>query len=173
MNTTEREYLSAADTAKLIRQALKANFPGHKFSVRSSVYAGGASIRISYIDGPRLAQVHAVTDRFQGSDFDGMIDLKTSREDTLLAGPNGELRAVHFGADYVFVDRDYSVPTYLAAASTVALYWGKPVPTENDLYIHEGRADGLRADPWMNDYDHRTLGQLIRAELERDPEASQ
>lgn len=34
-------YLSAAETAKLIRAQLKAKFPGCKFWVRSHTYAGG------------------------------------------------------------------------------------------------------------------------------------
>lgn len=38
-----RKYLSCAETAKLLRQALKESFPGVKFSVRSSVYSGGAN----------------------------------------------------------------------------------------------------------------------------------
>jgi len=42
------EYLSCADTARLIRAALARSFPGTKFSVRSSVYTGGASIRVRY-----------------------------------------------------------------------------------------------------------------------------
>lgn len=39
----EKTYQSCAETAKLLRQALKESFPGVKFSVRSSTYAGGAS----------------------------------------------------------------------------------------------------------------------------------
>ena len=38
------EYLTCAETAKLVRSALKAAFPGVKFSVCSSTYSGGASI---------------------------------------------------------------------------------------------------------------------------------
>lgn len=34
-------YLSCAETAKLVRQALKEAFPGVKFGVRSSTYSGG------------------------------------------------------------------------------------------------------------------------------------
>ena len=47
----ERKSLSCADTAKLIRADLKTNYPNVKFSVRSSVYSGGASIRVSWVDG--------------------------------------------------------------------------------------------------------------------------
>ena len=42
------EYLSTVATADAMRKALKAAFPGVKFSVRSKVYAGGSSIDVSY-----------------------------------------------------------------------------------------------------------------------------
>ena len=67
---SNREYLSCADTAKLIRAALKESFPGVKFSVRSSVYSGGASININYVDGPSYEQVKAVAGMFEGSYFE-------------------------------------------------------------------------------------------------------
>lgn len=40
------KYLSCAETAKLIRQALKEAFPDMKFGVRSKTYSGGASIDV-------------------------------------------------------------------------------------------------------------------------------
>ena len=43
-----RRFITPADTAKLIRKALKASHPATKFSVRTSVYSGGASIRIAW-----------------------------------------------------------------------------------------------------------------------------
>lgn len=101
-----KEYITVADTAKYVRKALSHNFPKVKFGVRSKSYSGGASIRVTWIDGPTTAQVKKVTERYEGADFDGMIDLKTYHE-TLLAGPNG-IRAVHFGADYIFTNRDYT-----------------------------------------------------------------
>ena len=52
MTETRPRYLTAAETAKLIRKALKASFPGVKFSVRSKSYSMGASVNVSYIDGP-------------------------------------------------------------------------------------------------------------------------
>ena len=39
MTTTERQYIPVADTAKLLRAELKANFPGTKFTVKSKSYA--------------------------------------------------------------------------------------------------------------------------------------
>ncbi len=44
------DYFSAADTAKLVRAALKRSFPGTRFSVRSKTYSAGASIDVSWMD---------------------------------------------------------------------------------------------------------------------------
>ena len=95
-----RRYLTCAETAKEIRKALHVAFPLFKaFSVRSSVYSGGASISIRWTDGPNAHDVDAVAGHFSGASFDGMIDLKSYHDSDL----NGE--RVHFGADYVFTYR--------------------------------------------------------------------
>lgn len=98
----ETRYLSCAETSKLIRQALKEAFPGVKFSVRSDTYSGGASIRISYTDGPQLADVEKVAHTFQGGYFDGMTDYKGGHVHAIDGKP------VHFGADFVFVRQEIS-----------------------------------------------------------------
>ena len=101
---------SCAETAKLIRTALKEAFPEIKFSVRSSVYSMGASIRVNWSDGPIVAQVEPVVKGFAGASFNGMEDIKEYRNTVL----NGE--AVHFGADYVFTSREVSEARITALA---------------------------------------------------------
>lgn len=130
------QYLSCADTAKLVRKALKSSFPGVKFSVRSDTYAGGASIHVAWVDGPTTADVKTVTNRFQGADFDGMQDLKTYREATLLGDENGNLRAVRFGANFIFGERSYSPEVYRTAAETVAQRFGADFD-EADVSVRE------------------------------------
>ena len=68
------QYLSCAETAKLVRAALRESFPGVRFSVRSSVYSGGASINITYTNGPTYYAVKSVVAMFEGAYFDGMTD---------------------------------------------------------------------------------------------------
>lgn len=96
------KYLTCAETAKLVRQALKESFPSVKFSVRSDTYAGGASIDVHYTDGPKTSDVERVARHFNGSYFDGMIDYKGSIYHAL----DGE--KIDLGADFVFVNRSYS-----------------------------------------------------------------
>ncbi len=129
--TTGTRYISVTDTAKLIRPALAKRFPGVKFSVRSESYSGGASIHVSWTDGPRSKDVDSIIKGFEGRSFDGMNDLASIQEswikpdgDAQLAyrpdsyggskpefvsdapHPNAEL--VHFGANYVFSNRHIS-----------------------------------------------------------------
>lgn len=126
-------YLSCAETAKLVRKALKDAFPGVKFSVRSSVYSGGASIDVGWTDGPTSKEVEAVAKQYQGGDFDGMIDMKVSHTHFLMPDgsaalastpgtegslgciprehhfkPHPEAERVKFGADFVFCNRTIS-----------------------------------------------------------------
>lgn len=96
------KYISCTETAKIIRKELKSNFPGIKFSVRSSSYAGGASISIEWLDGPSLPSVESIVKRFQGATFDGSIDLQS------YVDAEWEGEQVHFGADYVNCHRNHS-----------------------------------------------------------------
>lgn len=95
-----RRYLSCAETAKLVRKALKEAFPEIKFSVRSDTYSGGASIRVRWTGGPITSQVEAIAKVFEGADFDGMTDYKSHNSHALDGEP------VSFGADFIFCNRD-------------------------------------------------------------------
>lgn len=146
-------YLSCAETAKLIRVALKAAFPATKFSVRSSTYAGGASIRVGWVDGPTVRLVNTVAKDFEGGGFDGSIDLKFNYDHWLLPDgsttvayspgtsgslgyyepirnnrPHDDAELVHFGADYVFTERKFSLEFAKKLAAQVATYWGVAAP---------------------------------------------
>jgi hypothetical protein len=101
-NENAPRYLSCAETAKLIRKTLKEAFPGVGFSVRSSEYAGGASVDVRWTDGPTRADVERIAKTFQGATFDGMTDCK----DVVRKRLDGE--RVHFGADFVCCERHVS-----------------------------------------------------------------
>jgi hypothetical protein len=130
------KYLSCAETAGLVRKALKEAFPDIKFSVRSSTYSGGASIRVRWVDGPNVAQVEAVTKVFEGSYFDGSIDFKGRR----FAMVDGE--QVRFGADFIFCNRDASPALIGKAIAAVCRFYGiKEVPPAEDF--NAGRLNGV------------------------------
>lgn len=148
----ESEYLSVAETAKLIRVQLKKHFPVIKFSVKSKSYSMGASITIHWTDGPTTKKVNEVVQFFGGANFDGMIDLKTYVKTWLL--PDGSAaygkshgtegshgvqpaytypapcegaRLVHFGADYIFTNRSYSEKSMIRAIMAVHDKYGFPL----------------------------------------------
>ena len=108
------DYISLKDTNSLIRKALKESFPSVKFSIRGKSYSGGASTTIRWTDGPNAKQVESLISAFEGSYFDGMIDYKGSRYALL----DGE--AVHFGADFLFCERDSSVEQEIRTISRIA-----------------------------------------------------
>lgn len=149
-----------AETAKLMRKALKAAFPAVKFSVRSSSYAGGASIDVGYTDGPTSARVSEVAKQFEGGGFDGMIDLKFHYEHWLLPDgstviahssgtegsmgmfpainrgkPHDDAELVSFGADFVFVNRKLSIGFARKLVAQVAAYWGVEAPVLVESYF--------------------------------------
>ena len=116
-------YLTCAETAKLVRAALKDAFPGVTFSVKSKTYSGGASITVVWTDGPTTQEVEQVSKCFEGADFDGMIDLKTYKKPTAIEG-----QLIHFGADFVFSDRDLSYDLLLECAEAIANRYGVQAP---------------------------------------------
>lgn len=64
-----------ARAAKNLKHELRHTFPGIKFAVRSSSFAGGGSIDIRWTAGPTTKEVTAITNKYQEGNFNGMIDL--------------------------------------------------------------------------------------------------
>jgi hypothetical protein len=189
----ETTYIGAADTAKLIRKALKRHFPGVKFSVKSKTYSGGASIDVDWIDGPTRRQVEAVTGNYRGGRFDGMIDMAYSVTHYLLPdgsavvaqspgsvgsggldpafereAPHPDAKAVHFKADHVFCNRRHSAGLVTRALAAVARKWGGFDPADLEVV---GRADGSAwcdgAGSVMVANAGRWLDSLLTEELAR------
>lgn len=121
------KHYSLTETAKLIRQALKAAFPLTKFSVRSKSYSGGCSITTCWTDGPTTKQVDAIQKHFQGASFDGMIDLKSYNAPSEW---NGE--RVTFAPDFVFTSRGQSRAAMIEAVEWVAGHANATAQTVTD-----------------------------------------
>lgn len=62
-------HVSCTDAAALIRAALKRDFPGTRFSVRCRTFSGGASIDVSWADGPAAGEVDMVVQLYAGTRF--------------------------------------------------------------------------------------------------------
>lgn len=163
------KYISCSDTAKLVRKALKANFPAIKFSVRSDTYAGGASIRVSWVDGPAAPAVERVTRFFSGSTFDSSIDLKSYVE------TEWEGEKVHFGADYVFCNRNMSREFVTAVTSQFCKRFGiemlEVVGSEQNAYVNTNRLDYSKTH-WLQELlsntDAKDMHRAYQAEDERE-----
>lgn len=128
--TDSTRYIDVVDVAKMVRAALRKRWPEVTFSVRSDRYAGGASIDVSWTDGPTEADVMDVVGRYQGSTFDGMRDLQEYHT-TLLATEDDAVEEVHMGADFIHTKRRYSPDLARKVAADVAETWDMdPVPVK-------------------------------------------
>jgi len=76
----ELPRLSAADSSKLLKRALRAAFKGIKFSVRLSTGTGYGNVHVSWTEGPTGDEVRAISEPFRGEGFDGMTDSTTYRD---------------------------------------------------------------------------------------------
>ncbi len=163
----QAEYLTCAQTAKLVRKELGRVFPGYTFTVRSNVYAGGASIDAAWTDGPPAKVVDSVVSGFAGGGFDGSIDMKYHVSTWLepdgtayLAECNGtegsrgyvpesmsdprsaDARLVYMGADFVFTNRTLTPSAealiYRKVADKYGADWRERYPGyEGDRRVHE------------------------------------
>lgn len=187
-------YLSAADTAKLIRVQLSKHFPTTKFYVNSKTYSGGASIDIDWYDGPTSEQVKAITNPFSGAGFDGMTDYKTSHTswllpdgsahfqtyqndyftETVYTKPHPDAKLVHFGADYIFENRHLTTvvkPLILA----VCKEHGYPEPEfhESHPWIAKKQRNDITVLSWdSRNFDHwqnQEIRDALNVDLSQTP----
>lgn len=147
---TDTRYVSATETAKLIRRRLRALWPDVKFSVRTDKYAGGASVDVKWTDGPTADDVDEILRPYAGAGFDGMIDMQYHRAAWLHAdgrvtfaetsgteGSRGSVpshyaapddlsaQLVQFGAHYVSGTRTVSPELVDAARPFVSVHCGR------------------------------------------------
>ena len=161
------KYISVTETAKLIRASLKENFKGIKFSVRSSSYAGGASISVTWIDGPCEPDVARIVKAFEGASFDSMTDSTSYHTSEL----NGE--KVHFGSDYVMTQRRLSSTFVEAIVKQFCAYHGIPMlrisGSENDAWVDTNKLD-YSTEHWLSDLlrntDAKNMHRAYQAEEE-------
>ena len=164
---TDKRFLSCAETARLVRKALKKAFPDVKFYVQSSTYAGGASISVRWMDGPTIKNVDAVARAYEGKDFDGSIDMGCYYAHWLLPDgsavvestpgtegsmgyisrvehqekPHPDAELVHFGADYVSTSRGHSreLLERVTAEVQAETGWDAPEIVDSEFYLNRSK----------------------------------
>ena len=162
-------YLTPAETAKVMRVALKGRFPHTKFSVRTR----GNSIDVSWIDGPRPKAVDRVVDQFTSGQFDGSIDLAITHRSYLMPDlqsaivakspgttgsmgyippvdnpkPHPDAVLVRFGAKYVFARRHVSMNSLRSVLRQVAAESNNQFDPEA-VTIEQGPSEAWVASPW-------------------------
>lgn len=99
----------AAKASAQIKQVLKAKWPQVKFSVKSSVYSGGDSVHISWIDGPTTEQVQPIVRFYEYGTFDGMTDSYNM----------DNVKQCAHQAKYVMCNRDFSDSSWSTATDQV------------------------------------------------------
>jgi hypothetical protein len=114
--TIAKEGDSLRAAGKNIRRELARAFPGVKFSVKSSRFSMGDSIRVGWIDGPNAAAVDAIIDKYESGTFDSMTDCAGYRHSAWLDA---------FGdAKYISSSRDNSDKAIASAIRTVIAKYG-------------------------------------------------
>lgn len=122
--TFERIDYTVTETGQEIRKALRAAFPGVKFSLRGSRGTGRGWFSLSWTDGPTARQVDAVTNRFRSSYFDGMDDSTHAIPATMYSGPDGVIREHRYTCDGVNTSRTISPEADAWARSYVDAHGG-------------------------------------------------
>lgn len=155
-------YVDAAATSKLIRADLRAAFPGIKFGVTTSRYSMGASAEVAWTDGPTVAGVNALVQRYRSK---GQMDITDYTPDVYQE--EGGQR-IHYGTHYVGTTRHYSPELAAAAVSSVCADLGI-VPTPK-VPITDGRGDieslySIFAPGHEGTY-HMSLARIVRRHLE-------
>ena len=96
-------WYTCVETARLVRQALRARFPGVTFSVTSHPYSRRdrtlGTVTVRWQGGPTTRAVLRVAGRYEGVNFDSATDTKIARV-VLLDGYH-----CHFGAEFIFTER--------------------------------------------------------------------
>jgi hypothetical protein len=125
---SESKKNSYALAASNIRKELKNKFPGQKFSVRSSSFAGGNSVDVRWIDGPTTAEVEEITSKYQYGRFNGMEDIYEYDRDH-----NDD----YGSAKYVQTNRTISNENKIAVCEELSIaYEVKENTYSGDKYVH-------------------------------------
>ena len=142
--------------AKNIRIELKALWPSVKFSVKGESFSGGDAIRVSWEDGPIVAQVEEVVGKYKAGSFNGMEDIyEYSRSAWKEA----------FGdAKYLSCSRDNSDKAVASALRTLAaqnLDGAEELDLSLEAYKGRKLANARICGEWVDTMVHRVACRRI------------
>jgi hypothetical protein len=133
--------ISVKDTAKMLRDGLKNEFPGVKFSVTMGRGTAATWLYIRYTDGPTETAVRQLAFRYQGAQFNGMTDSYDPVESRLIAFDDEWLpEEVHFQVEGINETRTYSAAAWIHAQQLIesAGYPEIRVSTPSGVPINDG-----------------------------------
>lgn len=110
---------SVRETAAAVRKALKARWPGVKFSVTMSRGTGYGWLSVTYTDGPLHSAVDRLTAQYQDSYWSGQDEQYHPLQPTPAVAPDGTLEEHHYSSCGINATRHYS-PEAQAWADSVA-----------------------------------------------------
>lgn len=129
------------EAAKMLRQGLRNEFPGVKFSVTTGRGSAAAWLHIHYTDGPTETAVQQFALRYQGARFNSMTDSYDPLENRFIAFTGQETpEEVHFLVNGITETRSYSPAAWLHAQALITAA-GHPeivVCTPEGTPINEG-----------------------------------
>ncbi|GGN44704.1 LPD29 domain-containing protein [Streptomyces fuscichromogenes] len=115
------DYIDTKHVAAELRNRLRTEFPGVKFSVRKGTGTASAWISVYWTDGPCTADVEELTRPMQGSQFNGMEDRYESTDNTVTVTVKGRKVTGKPLVDGINTHRDVSDDALKAAA----VLWSK------------------------------------------------
>ena len=141
-------YLNAKNTATVIRQFIKKNYPQLKAWVTSDVYSGGSSVRVQMCrtNGQLVPyewekEINAFTNSLKAGHFDGMYDIYEYNDEKLYTDNGTRIAGL---PSYIFVDN--------RPAWGTLEYWLKEWKDfDDDTYSDRIKnLHGITGNPWTD-----------------------
>lgn len=129
---TTRDKNDIVEIARRIRRQLRSEFPGVKFSVRTSRFSGGSSIDVKWTDGPTEKQVKPVAMAVADDKYEASYHI---HED------------YWSGSHYYHFNRGYSVDTLFSAASHFGSTWADFIDTPWSVEASHQKGQGYINTP--------------------------
>ena len=148
--TQETVRLTAPETAKWLRKALRKTFPGVKFSVTGSRGTAYGYYDVRWTGGPSRDEVDEVTRPYRGSYFDGMQDMEV-RIKTYL-GMTDDGSPVESGMRGIALQREVPEEEITANIDILRNEWGFVGPAYNLRNVAEMMAKGVEVPRALSYY---------------------